>query len=140
VISGQWPVIRKERRRMIERVRSYKDLKVWQKGIELVPRVYKILRSFPKEERFAMVDQMRRSVVSVPSNIAEGQARQHRKEFLQSLYIARGSLAELDTLITVAEHLGYVNSKAKAVLDKEMIELRRMLQGLINTLQPRKQN
>ena len=122
---------------MGERVTSYRDLKVWQRAIDLVPEVYELLRSFPKHETYALADQIRRAVVSIPANIAEGQARQHRKEFLQSLYVARGSLAELETLLVVAEKLSYLGAEATAPVLAAMTELRRMLSGLISRLHGR---
>jgi four helix bundle protein len=115
-------------------VKSYKDLNVWQKAVDLVPQVYAVVRSLPQVEQYALSDQIRRSVVSIAANIAEGQARQHRKEFLQSLYIARGSLAELETLLIVAEKLGYVKPEDLPSIHESIPEIRRMLQGLINSL------
>lgn len=115
-------------------VKSYKDLKVWQKAMDLVPQVYSLARSLPQVEEYALSDQIRRSVVSIAANIAEGQARQHRKEFLQSLYVARGSLAELETLLMVAEKLAYVKPEDLLPIHESITEIRRMLQGLINSL------
>ena len=87
---------------------SFKDLVVWQRAVELVPKVYQLLRLFPREETYALCDQIRRATVSVAANIAEGQARQHPKEFLQHLAVAKGSLAELQTLLIVAHRLNYI--------------------------------
>jgi len=115
-------------------IRSYRDLKVWQKAIELVPRIYELIRSLPREETYALADQIRRAVVSIAANIAEGQARQHTKEFRQSLYVARGSLAELDTLLEVAIRLRYLTPEQKTQLEPPMSEVRRMLDGLIKAL------
>ena len=119
---------------MTDIVRCYKDLKVWQKAIDLVARIYETARSFPRSEDFALSNQMRRAALSVPSNIAEGQARQYRMEFLQSLHIARGSLAELETLLIVAERVGYLNRPSSISLLEDVSEVGRMLQGLINAL------
>ena len=116
-------------------VKSYRDLKVWQKAIETIPKVYELLKSFPKTEQYALMDQIRRAVVSVAANIAEGQARQHRKEFVQGLYIARGSLAELDTLLEVAKGLSYISPEQQEIQGKEIGEIGRMLEGLIKSLQ-----
>jgi len=116
-------------------VQSYRDLKVWQQAIDLVPEVYQLLRKLPKEENYALADQIRRAVVSIAANIAEGQARQHTKEFLQHLSIARGSLAELDTLLTVAERLGYLKAEDMAPIQSSMAEIRMMLHGLMKRLQ-----
>jgi len=90
---------------MSEKVKSYRELLVWQKSIELVDEIYKVIKMFPKEETYALCDQLRRSAVSIPSNIAEGQARQHTGEFKQFLFIALGSLAELDTQLVIANRL-----------------------------------
>ena len=79
-------------------VQNYRDLKVWQESMDLTPEVYRLQRKLPKEETYGLGDQIRRAAVSIPANIAEGHARQHTKEFLQYLAIARGSLAELETL------------------------------------------
>ena len=76
---------------------SYRDLIVWQKGIALCVQVYKACEAFPRNELYGLADQMKRAAVSIPSNIAEGQARQHTKEFLHFISVANGSLAELDT-------------------------------------------
>ena len=84
---------------------SYRDLLVWQKGVELCLTVYQTCSSFPKSELYGSSDQMRRAALSIPSNIAEGQARQHVAEFLHYLSIANGSLAELDTQRIIAERL-----------------------------------
>jgi four helix bundle protein len=116
-------------------VKSYRDLKVWQKVIELIPEVYGLMKSFPKTEQYALMDQLRRAVVSVAANIAEGQARQHRKEFLQGLYIARGSLAEVDTLLEVALRLSYITREQQKSTEKAIMEIRRMLEGLIKSMQ-----
>ena len=84
---------------------GYKDLLVWQKGITLVKQIYQLTRNFPDEERFGLISQMRRAAVSVPSNIAEGQARHTTGEFIQSISHAEGSLAELDTQLIIAAEL-----------------------------------
>ena len=90
---------------MEKEVRSYKDLVAWQKSMDLVTAVYRISQGFPKEAIFGLVSQIRRAAVSVPSNIAEGHARTSRKEFLYFLSNARGSLAELETQLTIAHQL-----------------------------------
>ena len=91
-------------------IKDHKDLTVWQKSMSLVTSTYKLVRRLPKEESYALSDQMRRAAVSIPSNIAEGYNRQSDKELLQFLYIARGSKAELDTQILIAINLGYFSS------------------------------
>ncbi len=119
-------------------VRSYRDLKIWQKGIELVKAVYALTRTFPKHETYALADQLRRSSVSVPSNIAEGQARQHTGEFRRFLYIALGSAAEVDTQIVIAQELGYISEQEAAVIQQLVVEIRKMTYTLISRL-PKKQ-
>jgi four helix bundle protein len=85
-----------------EKVRGYKDLLVWQKGIQLAKEIYRITQTFPNEEKFGLVSQRRRTAVSIPSNIAEGQARHTRNEFVQFVSHAEGSVAELDTQLILA--------------------------------------
>lgn len=102
--------------------------------MELIPKIYDVIRGFPKEEEFALSGQMRRAAISVAANIAEGQARQHRKEFLQHLSIAKGSLAELHTLVLVAQKLGYVETLHLTALETEFEELARPLHGLIKAI------
>jgi four helix bundle protein len=110
----------------------YKDLLVWQKAMALVTRVYVVTRSFPREEMYGLTSQIRRAAVSIPSNIAEGQARTTRGEFRHFLGIAKGSLAELDTQLIVAENLGYLAEPAP--LFDQLTEVGRMLSGLFSSL------
>lgn len=117
-------------------VQSYRELKIWQKAVDLAPQVYRLVRKLPREEIYALGDQIRRATVSVPANIAEGQARQHTKEFVQYLCIARGSLAELDTLLAVAERLNYLIEEDTAPIHEGIDEMRKMINGLIRKLQP----
>lgn len=114
--------------------KSYQDLVVWQRAIDLVPKVYEQLKRLPKEETYGLADQIRRAAVSIPANIAEGQARQHSKEFLQHLSIAKGSLAELHTLLVVAHRLSYLNQSQLEAMENEIAEIRRPLSGLIESL------
>lgn len=119
---------------MTETVRSYRELKVWQKGIELVKMIYELSRSFPKSETFGLASQMQRAAVSIPSNIAEGQGRQHTGEFRQFLHIAIGSAAELDTQLIVAVELGYIGTEQAQPLFDLILEIRKMTYALINKL------
>ncbi len=119
---------------MSSEVRSYKDLIIWQKSITLVIEIYQAVKSFPREVLYALSDQIKRSAVSVPSNIAEGQARQHTAEFRQFLYIAMGSLAELDTQLIIAHRLDYIDSKNNELFAARVIELRKMISVLISKL------
>lgn len=116
---------------------GYKDLVVWQRAIDLVPKVYGLVKRFPKEETYALADQIRRAVVSIPANIAEGQARYHRKEFLRFLMIAKGSLAELHTLLIVAHRLAYLTAETLLEMEAELSRIARPLSGLITNLRSR---
>ena len=109
---------------------SYRDLLVLQKSIALCTQVYKACEAFPRSELYGLADQMKRSAVSVPSNIAEGQGRQHTGEFLQFISIASGSLAELDTQRIIAGNLHFINSEESMNLDKSITEIRKMLYAL----------
>ena len=119
---------------MTDQFRSYRDLKVWRKGIELVKEVYELTKRFPANETYGLANQLGRSSVSVPSNIAEGQARQHTGEFRQFLYIALGSAAEVDTQITIARELGYIEQADAGCIQDRIDELLRMTYGLIARL------
>ena len=110
--------------------RDYKDLLVWQKGIALVKQVYSISRQFPPDERFGLTSQIRRAAVSIPSNIAEGQARHTGKEFIQFLSHAEGSVAEVDTQLTLAMELGFCSRSELREALQLVLELRRMLNSL----------
>lgn len=107
--------------------RHYKDLLVWQKGIVLTKLVYKMTANFPPNERFGLTAQMRRAAVSVPSNIAEGQARQGTKEFLQFLSHAEGSLAELETQLLLCVELEFTSPMDVQPALKEIDELQKMM-------------
>ena len=112
------------------KIRDYKDLLVWQKGIALAKEVYKVTGRFPSEEKFGLISQMRRAAVSVPSNIAEGQARNTRGEFIQFLSHAEGSLAELDTQARIASELGFCPEDMLSMLVLRIVELQKMLKSL----------
>ena len=115
-------------------IQSYKDLEVWKKGIALAKRAYQITRNFPKEEIYGLVSQIRRSAVSIPSNIAEGRSRQHKNEFVQFLYIALGSCSECETQIVLACELDYLEAEIKKELLEELSQIGKMIRGLINSL------
>ena len=118
------------------KVRSYKDLIVWQKGLLMVKAIYKLTSRFPADERFGLVTQMRRAAVSVPSNIAEGQSRHTAGEFVQFISIAEGSLAELETQLLIACDLGICNQPDSAAVLQQIEELQKMLNGLRTKLTP----
>jgi four helix bundle protein len=109
---------------------GYRDLLVWQKGIELSKLTYSITRSFPPDEKFGLVSQMRRAAISIPSNIAEGQARHTTGEFIQFISHAEGSVAELSTQYHLAVELGFLSDEASAPARALLDDLRRMLNGL----------
>ena len=113
---------------------GYKDLLVWQKGNDLVKRIYQTTQSFPAEEKFGLVSQMRRAAVSIPSNIAEGQARHTTGEFIQFISHAEGSVAELETQLIIAIELGYCNRAVTDDTPRLLSELRRMLNSLRRSL------
>ena len=115
-------------------VRNYRELNVWQKAMELTVEIYKLVKKLPQEELHALSNQMRRAAVSIPSNIAEGQARNSTKEFIQFLSIARGSNAELETQLLLCVKIGYladINIKQSMQLIEE---IRKMLYAHIKTL------
>jgi len=116
------------------KVKDYKDLKVWQKGIEIVDKIYSITATFPKEELYGLVTQMRKSSVSIPSNIAEGFVRNHPKEYRQFLYISLGSCAELDTQLIISNRRNYITKKDLDELSEDINHESRMLVNLINKL------
>jgi four helix bundle protein len=109
---------------------SYRDLLVWQKSMALAKEIYTITAGFPSEEKFGLISQMRRATVSVPSNIAEGQARNITGEFVQFISHAEGSLAELDTQLTLAVELNFLSAEKAGHCMDSIAELRRMLNGL----------
>ena len=128
--AGKWGIIFG----MDELQQGYRDLVVWQRAVDLAPRVYDLLKRLPPGDRYALGDQLRRAVVWVAANVAEGQARQHKKEFLQHLWIARGSLAETETLLVVGQRLGYWSDQDMHSSMEAIVQVRRPLQGLINRL------
>jgi len=93
---------------MEDKIRNFKDLKIWQKSMELAKVIYQATDSFPAKETYGIISQMRRSAVSIPSNIAEGFMRRHNKEYKQFLHITLGSCAELETELIIAKELGFV--------------------------------
>jgi len=114
--------------------RCYQDLLVWQKAIQLVRDVYVTTRSFPREEIYGLTSQLRRSAVSIPSNIAEGQGRRSRGDFLQFLRVARGSLMEAETQIIIASDLSYLAPERTRGLLSDTREIGKMLDGLMESI------
>lgn len=115
-----------------EKMSDYKDLNVWKKSIDFVEIVYKIVSSFPREEIYALSDQLKRAVVSIPSNIAEGASRNSNKEFVQFLYIALGSASEVETQLIIAKRLNYIHSAQNELI--ELTSIRKMLNSLISSI------
>ena len=115
-------------------VRDYKDLLVWQKAMLLAKEVYEQTQNFPAEEKFGLIAQMRRAAVSVPSNLAEGQARSGTGEFLQFISHAEGSLAELDTQFRLSTELRFLDHSTLESMSAKIVELQKMLSGLRRSL------
>jgi four helix bundle protein len=117
-----------------EGVNNFRDLKIWQKAIKLVKEVCSLSSKLPKEEIYGLTSQMRRSAVSIPSNVAEGFRRQHNNEFRQFLYISLGSCAELETQTVIAEELGYINRDQASQVFDDLDPICRMTSSLIKKL------
>ena len=109
---------------------SFRDLIVWQKAMDLAVETYQLVKLLPKEETYSLADQMRRSAVSIPSNIAEGQGRITSKEFIRFLSLARGSLCELSTQLELCERLQYIDTSITASSHHLIIEIAKMLNAL----------
>jgi four helix bundle protein len=119
------------------KIRNYRDLAVWQKGMDIALAVYKVTKSFPDDERFGLTSQLRRAAVSVPANIAEGHARSSTKEYLRFVSIAIGSLAETATFIELAGRLSYGNTDELRRIYEMTTEERKMLRALQKSLRRR---
>jgi four helix bundle protein len=117
----------------------YRDLKVWQKALDWAEAIYIATAAWPREERFGLISQVRRSAVSVASNIAEGAARRTTGEFMQFVGIAQGSLAEAGTQLLLAQRLGYATGRDGSPLLFASAEISRMLAGLASSLSRRRQ-
>ncbi|MGJ1433095.1 four helix bundle protein [Sphingobacterium spiritivorum] len=113
-------------------MKSHKDLIVYQRAMAYVKRIYDCSSEFPDSEKFGLINQLRRAAVSIPSNIAEGAARQTKKEFVQFLYISLGSLSEVETQLELAQLLGYIKDNVNLI--DENSQIRRMLLKLIESL------
>ena len=116
-------------------VNSYRDLEVWQKGMDLVVGCYDVAKRFPADERFGLTSQLQRAVVSIPANIAEGHGRNHLKEYLHHLSIAYASLMETETHLQIAERLNYLNADSVSQLLSDTQRLGRMLNSLNRSLE-----
>lgn len=116
---------------------THKDLDVWREGVALAKAVYLMTARYPKEEMYGLVSQMRRSAVSIPSNIAEGAVRQGEKEFIQFLYMALGSASELDTQLEIAKEISLGNANELSAVQQSLTHVCKMLQGLIKSVKQR---
>ena len=116
---------------------SHKDLKVWQKGIELVKSIYEITQLFPSNEQLGLVSQMRRAAVSIPSNIAEGCGRNSDKELIHFLYIALGSASELETQIIISQELSFLQPEKSEQMQSLIFEIIKMTSSLIKSIRAR---
>ena len=117
--------------------KPHKKLNLWSDAVDLAQQIYKVTERFPSNEQFGLTSQVRRAAVSIPSNIAEGAARQTKKEFLKFLHIAKGSLSELDTQLEIARRLEYLDQARWEALDERLERIDRMLSGLVRSLRRR---
>ncbi len=115
-------------------IRTYRDLAVWQKAIELVTCVYENTKSFPADEKYSLVSQIRRAAVSIPSNIAEGYGRKHTNDYLRYLQISIGSVFELQTQLIISKNLNYIDNEKYDNLENKTREIERMLSSLISKI------
>lgn len=113
-------------------------MEVWQTGVELTEKVYKITKKFPESERYGIVDQMKRSALSIPSNIAEGKGRNTSKEFINALHCSKGYLCELETQCIIAWKVGYLNDKNMKVLRNMCDEMEKQLNDLIRLIRSKR--
>ena len=116
------------------KVKSFKEMEVWKKGVEIVDLVYEIISRFPEKERYGLSAHIQRTAISIPSNIAEGFVRQHTKEYQQFCYIALGSRAELETQIIIAKRRSYLSEEEFIKLEEYLDHESRMLMNLIKSL------
>jgi len=116
------------------KIESFRDLEIWQQSIRLVKKIYMVTKGFPRDELYGLISQMRRSAVSIPSNMAEGFARRHDREYRQFLFIALGSFAELSTQVTISRMLDYLNESATNEIQDEIEQLSKMTRSLTSKL------
>jgi len=121
-------------------LQKYEDLIVWQKAMDLVAEVYRIAKLLPSEELYALSNQMRRAVVSIPSNIAEGQERSTTKDFIKYLFIAKGSKAELETQLLICARLQYLTQSQIETAQDLLVEIGKMLNAMIKSLSAKLQH
>ena len=134
--SKRWDILSSEKKLVkSKKVNTHHELKVWKRSISYVTTIYQLTESFPSAEKFGLTSQIRRSAVSIPSNIAEGAARQSSKEFIRFLYISMGSLSELEIQIIICKNLNYLTNTDH--LQNFIIDLKKMTNGLIKYLKTR---
>ncbi|PWW30095.1 four helix bundle protein [Chryseobacterium sp. AG844] len=114
---------------------NFKELLVWQRSIDFVTEIYRTTEVFPKDEIYGLPSQIRRAAVSIPSNIAEGNSRRSKPDYVQFLKISRGSCAEVETQLIISKNLKFLNENEHLKLNEKIIEISKMLNGLINSLQ-----
>ncbi len=119
---------------MDKKITTYRDLNIWKSGILLVKEIYAMTEKFPKHETYGLTSQMRRSAISIPSNVAEGFKRYHNKEYRQFLYVTLGSCAELETQVTIARELKYIQIEKEAGLLEQLDHIGRMITNLLKKL------
>lgn len=119
---------------------NFKELKVWQEARTLVKAVYQLSKAFPDDERFGLTNQVRRSAISIPSNIAEGCGRKTDKDFCHFLYVSQGSVFELETQLILALDLEYINQETFDTIEIEVTKVQKMLNGLINSIELKQVN
>ena len=127
-----------ERMAEMTQVKSFRDLRVWKAGMDLVSGIYEVTQGFPKTEMYGLTSQMRRAAVSVPSNLAEGHTREHLREYLQHVSIAQASLAELETQVEIAARLEYLSEESLRDIVKNISSVGRQLYALRNALAARR--
>ena len=115
---------------------NHKEMDVWKESIKLVKDVYKNVETFPKEEKFGLISQIKRASISIPSNIAEGSARSSDKEFIQFLYISLGSLSEIETQFIIAKELAYIDDISDIL--NQIKKVRKLILGLVKYLRGKK--
>lgn len=120
--------------------RTYRELLVWQRSMQLVAEVYRVTANYPRQEIYGLVSQMRRAAVSVPSNLAEGQARYHPRDFLRFIGHARGSLVELETQIMISTELGYCSSENSIKLLDQTAHIGALMNNLYSAVERRTEN
>jgi four helix bundle protein len=119
---------------MNDKIKTYRDLDIWKKSIQLVKKIYELTDKFPKVEMYGLSNQMRRASVSVPSNVAEGFRRYHNKEYKQFLYVALGSCAELETQATIAREISYLKESEEKDILEFTDHIGRMISNLLKKL------